>query len=412
MSGDMWTVFVYELKRNITRRGFLFTTFGLPVIGFVILFGGQLLRGGSDGDQLQDLEFDIRGISQVGYVDYSGEFPEPGELAAEMTTRYETEEAATTALKNGEIDVYYIFPEDYLETGAVRFVLPNFSLAKVDGTPAAQLFYSQFVDQVDSETLQRLINPALIETIQVQPEGEDAVMDIAAQESRDQTVVQIFAILLFLSIMGTNGYLMQTVIEEKETRLIEILISSVRPVQLLAGKIFALGMLGLFQMLIYVFALQLAISFSSDGNSFLSNLDISFGMWVAAFVYFVLGYSLFAAAFGAIGAISTSISEGPSISVIFVLPALLPWMFAAVIADNPNGSFATIMSLVPITAPLGMLMRLSVTDVPAFEVLLSVVLLILAIVGMMWFAGRLFRVQILLSGKVPGFRDIPKLISG
>lgn len=414
MSKNMWNVFVYELRRNITRRGFLFTTFGLPVIGFLVLFGSRLLAngGGSPEDQIQDLIFDTQGITWAGYVDYSGAFPEPGPLASRIMIRYETEDEAKTAMAEGEIDVFYVIPEDYIDTGDIKLVLPNFSLNKITSAAADQLFYSQFYDDVDETTMQRLVNPALIETFEIQPEGADSATDTAADQSRDQAVVQIFAILLFLSIMGTNGYLMQTVIEEKETHLIEILISSVRPVQLLVGKILALGSLGLFQMVVYVAALQLAITLSSDGSSFLSGLDISLGMWVAAFVYFVLGYLLFASAFGAVGAVSTSISEGPSISVIFVLPALLPWMFAAVIADNPNGAFSVIMSLVPITAPLGMLMRLSVTDVPIFQIVLSIVFLAAAIVGMMWFAGRLFRVQILLSGKMPGFRDIPKLISG
>jgi len=412
MTRNIFTVMLYELKRNLLRKGFLFTTFGLPVLGFVILFGSQLLAGGGDEDASNPLNFDLEGVGKVGYVDFSGEFADPGELAADITILYGTEEEAKIALDAAEIDTYFVIPENYLETGDVRLVAPRFSLAALNDAPMRQLFYSQFINDVDPSLVQRLVVPANIEAVTLDAGEADEAIDLEAQESRDQGIVQLLAILFFLAIFGTNGYLMQTVIEEKETRLIEILISTIKPMQLLVGKILALGLLGLFQLAVYIAAIVIATTISSDTGTFLDNLDIPVRMILPAVVYFILGYFLFAAAFGAVGAISTSISEGPSLSVIFVLPAILPWVLAPIIAEEPNGTTAVVLSLIPVTSPLGMIMRLSVTDVPVVEIAISLALLMLSIVATMWLSGRLFRVQTLLSGKTPSIRDIPKLIAG
>lgn len=407
---DLINVFIYELNRNIRRRAFLFSTFGLPLIAAVFIFGIQAFTG-NDGANPQDqfLQFDTEGISAAGYVDFSSEFADPGELAAEIAIPYADEAAAQAALDAGEITVYYVIPQDFLETGEVTMYAPRFNIGTLTSAPVEQLFYSQFVNELsdaDITVLQRLVQPVQVETFDL-TETDEAAEDI----DQDSTVAQVFAIMFFLAIFGANGYLMQSVIEEKETRLVEILISSVRPLQLLGGKILAMGVLGLIQLVAYLGTFFIVSNIATGSNP-LEGVTIEPTLLFWALVYFVLGYLLFAAAFGAIGAISTSLSEGPSISVVVVLPAILPWILAPVIAEDPNGAAATIMSIFPVTSPLGMIVRLTVTDVPIVEIALSIGILIVSIIGMMWFAGRLFRVNTLLSGKVPGLRDIPQLLRG
>ena len=219
------------------------------------------------------------------------------------------------------IDAYYVIAADYLKTGAVKVVVPHFSVNAISSAPIRQLILRQLSVGVDKDLFRRLINPAEIKEINLQ---RDASGKTASNFDTDFTVVYLFAILLMMSIFMTNGYLIQSVIEEKETRLIEILISTMRPTQLLAGKILALGVLGLAQMIVWLSAIillgKLAIGDSTAALAALGHISLEPGKLALLLLYFLFGYLFFAAAYGMVGAISNSMQEGPQYAVIFTLP--------------------------------------------------------------------------------------------
>ena len=409
----MWSVFNYEIRRNFMRKGFLFATFGLPLVGFMIMMGIQAFAG-SPEDQLAELDFDYKGIEAAGYVDLSGEFPEPGEFAADVLTLYVDEEAAQAALEAGEIEVFYIIAEDYLETGEVLLVAPNFSIVPImNGSVLIEsLMYSQWIDEVELNILLRLRQPSFIEEVEFAQSEDGEVHD----EGADFAILYGFSLIFLIALSATNGYLMQSVIEEKESRLIEILISSVRPSQLLSGKILAFAVLGIFQVCMFIVTgiilAHLAAGTSSLADTAVGNLVIPYEKLPLLLTYFVLGYLFFAAGFGAVGALANSISEGPNLTLIFVIPAIIPFYFMSLFLQDPNSTIPVLFSLFPITAPIAMTMRLSITSVPLLEIAISIILLVIVDLGMLWLAGRLFRMQTLLSGKAPKLRDIPKLIRG
>ena len=417
MLEPIWRVLTYELVRNLKRRGYIFTTLGLPLVGIVVLFGVQLLGGGNPQDQLEELQVELERIERAGFVDYSGLYGDVSDQFTGVLIPFTDEDAAQAAMNNDEVDVYFVFPEDYVETGATRMVLPEMAIAQLmEGDEVVKaLIYSQYLESIDQSILLRLLNSSVIERVeftQAQTEFDEA--GTIRNEDNDFWIVYGFAMLFMVALFTTNGYLMQTVIEEKETRLIEILISSVRPVQLMIGKILALGMLGLIQLVLWfvtVYLLsQIAANSSELADTFISQLDVDLALVPVLLVYFILGYLLWAAAFGAVGALSTSLSEGPNLVAIFTIPALAPMFVISAFIESPNGGIATGMSLFPLTSPLAMVMRSVMTDVPFIEILASIALLTLGVGAMMWIAGRLFRVQMLLSGQSPKIRDIPKLI--
>ncbi|GAB4320928.1 MAG: ABC transporter permease [Phototrophicales bacterium] len=408
---NILNVFIYELRRNITRKGFLFTTFGLPLIAMGIFFLVNQITGGTQGiqERFTELSLDAEGVRRAAYVDFADYFETPQDVPGATAQLIEVDDVATAdeMLQKGEIDVYYIISADYMETGAVRLVAPRFSIGSITDIPVQQLLYGKLLnDGMSLDQLLLLANPITVKTTYLERPGESNGADPATNEG----TVTLFAVILTLALFGTNGYLMQTIIEEKETRLIEILLSSVRPMQLLVGKIFALGLLGLLQIGVYIGALVLLSSLMNGTEITLPNVPFNLLWW--AVVYFVLGYMLFAAFFGMIGAISTSMTDGPNLTIIFVLPAMLPWIFASEFAAEPNGGLAIGMSLFPITAPMAMVMRLSIINVPIVQIVASVLILSVTIIGVMWLAVRLFQVQTLLSGKMPKLREIPKLMFG
>jgi ABC-2 type transport system permease protein len=414
MSGHVWSVFRYELRRNLSRKGFLFTSFGIPLILFAAYFLVQAFTANQIEEHAAELEFNLKGIDRAGYIDLTGILSSTGDLA-DILIRYDDEEQARVALDAGEIDVYYILPADFLESGKAVEVAPNFAVNKLTDEPIQQLIYNQVVDDVDLSILLRLRDPASVERIELQHETDDEVVQ---NEGADFTLVYAFVIVFMLAIFGTNGYLMQSVIEEKETRLIEILISSVRPAQLLMGKILALGLLGLFQVGAYIGTILVLTRLVSDSssttvaNSFLADIDIPVGQLPILLVYFVLGYLMFAAGFSAIGALSNSMSEGPNLAAVLIIPAIAPFYFSTIFIENPNVTLAIILSLIPITAPVSMIMRITLTDVPLIQLILSLASLTVTVAFMIWAAGRLFHINTLLAGHMPKIREIPKLIWG
>lgn len=420
MNRHMWQVFGYELKRNLRRKGFLFTTFGLPLLAIVLVLAIQAIseanarNAEANPQAVQEEQVErAREVEVAGYVDLTGRFPEPGNLSDELI-RYDDETAAQTALNAGEIDVYYVIQPDYFETGNVTLVMPRFSLNQANDGLIRQLILTNLAMDVDADLFARLLDP-ISQTQEINLQ-RDASGQTQSNFGADFLVVYIFAIALMLSVFMTNGYLMQTVIEEKETRLIEILISTMRPTELLAGKILALGLLGLIQIVVWIGTLfllgRLVAGDPTSPLAALSFISLETGDLVILLLYFVFGYLFFAAAYGMIGALSNSMQEGPQYAVIFTLPAAIPLYFLSIFITSPDAPLPTILSIFPFTSPLAMVMRVTISAVPLWQIVLSLALLIIVDIALIWAAGRMFRVQTLLAGQVPKLRDIPRLLRG
>jgi len=260
---------------------------------------------------------------------------------------------------------------------------------------------------VDRDLALRLRSDIVIVEHQVAVTGEAA---LARSEDSSFVLVYVFALLLAISMFYAGGYLLNSVIQEKESRMMEVVLSSVRPLSLLSGKVLAAGLLGLIQIVVWVIAAVAAMDRLGAVIPSLSDLAVTPEILVWTVLFFIGGYLLFAGAYAAVGAVSQSMREGPQMVVVFTLPAMLPYYFIAVFVETPNATLPLVLSLFPITAPVAMVMRLTVTAVPLWQLVLSLGLLLLAAGGAIWLAARLFRVQILLAGHMPRWRDIPQLV--
>jgi ABC-2 type transport system permease protein len=224
----------------------------------------------------------------------------------------------------------------------------------------------------------------------------------------DFIVPYVFSILFVITIFTTSGFLLQGVSEEKEGRIIEILLSSISPTQLLAGKILGLGALGLIQVLIWIGAgaalMGAAIAlFALAGGAMLKISTVALGV-----VYFVLGYLLFATLMAVAGSMGTTQRESQQIASIFSLAAAIPWMTMGVVFANPHSAIAVALSYFPLTAPVMMLLRLGITDVPGSQIAISIALLIAGIVLSLWAGAKIFRTSLLMYGKRPGLKDLAR----
>lgn len=403
-------VFWQEMRNQFRRKAYLFSTFGIPLIA-LLAYGGytiydNLTEENKEAEETIQAEFE--GEKRVGYVDLTGSFPSPDPESpfSQFVTRYDDFSSGEAAIENDEINRLYVIEEDYFESGRVSMWLESFNVTAVDSNIMDAFLLYSIADDTDPYVIARLRVPTtdIIETRITQ--GEVRTGD----SQQDFWLVYAFSLVLMVATFGASGYLMQSVVEEKESMTIEIILTSVRPLALLVGKLLAMALTGLFQIGLWIavmvfIANQLSVQFVD-----FSSLEIKPSAVVLAVVYFFLGFGLTGGFFAAIASIINTTREGSSYSSIVTLPSVVPFFFITAITEDPNSTLAVALSLIPFTAPLTMIMRSSLTSVPTGELIASMVLMVIAIVVVMWMATRLFRVNTLLRGSVPKLKDIPKLI--
>jgi ABC-2 type transport system permease protein len=261
--------------------------------------------------------------------------------------------------------------------------------------------------QVDQATQDRALIPMRLETVTLNEEGEES------EESPfsflgDFVVPYAFSILFVITIFTTSGFLLQGVSEEKEGRIIEILLSSISPTQLLAGKILGLGALGLIQVSVWIGAGAALLSAATAIFALAGVIKLSLGTVGLGVVYFVLGYLLFATLMAVAGSMGTTQRESQQIASIFSLAAAIPFMTMSIVFTNPHSPLAVALSYFPLTSPVMMLLRLGVSDVPPSQIAISLVLLVASIALSLWAGAKIFRASLLMYGKRPSLKDLAR----
>jgi ABC-2 type transport system permease protein len=206
----------------------------------------------------------------------------------------------------------------------------------------------------------------------------------------------IFAGLLVFGIMIGGQTLLTQVIEEKSSRVVEVLLSAVSPLELMAGKI--LGQMAV-SMLVLAFYVAMGLLMLTS-FAMLGLVDPMLIVYLVLF--FLVGYLVFASVFAAVGAAVNEMREAQSLMTPIMLALMVPWLFATPIGQNPDATFSVAMSLVPPVNTFAMMIRLSSTTPPPFwQVVLSLVIGVASAIAAMWFAAKIFKVGLLMHGKPP-----------
>jgi ABC-2 type transport system permease protein len=233
--------------------------------------------------------------------------------------------------------------------------------------------------------------------------------------------------ILYLTLMIYGSQVMTSVVEEKSSRIIEVLASSLRPFELMLGKVVGVGLVGLFQLSIWAAtALYLgsfgasfmgrmmgdggaaAATASSGGPSVLS--AISPALVIIFLVLFILGFLFYAAMFAAVGAMSSTVQDTQQLMIPVTLPIMLGIMTIFALVNDPNGTLGKVITFIPFWAPFALPVRYSITPLPIWEVVSAIVVMILSVLGVAWVAGRVYRVGILSYGKRATFRDMVRWV--
>lgn len=225
------------------------------------------------------------------------------------------------------------------------------------------------------------------------------------------------AMVLYMTIFIYGLNVMRGVLEEKSSRVAEVVISSISPAKLLIGKVVGVGSVGLTQLVIWIglgwlmYGLREKVlsQFDAGGLPFaIPNIGVLGG--VAILLFFVLGFLFYAGLFAAVGATVNSEQEAQQAQMPVVLLLLLSIMFLQNILMNPDGTLSIVLSVLPFSAPIVMPMRLSMGDVPLIQLAGSLLSVLVAAVGATWLASRIYRVGLLMYGKRPSVRELARWV--
>lgn len=338
------------------------------------------------------------------FTDYSADEKPTEQIERELSGR----------IADGELDAYLIIPEDYSNASA------DF-----------QYFSRKSGDFVLNETLQNALNDAVrsqrladanisedkLKSLGVDVNWKVSKVDETGEKSDDDMsffagLAVAFMIYLNLAIYGQM--IMSTVVEEKETRVAEILFSSAKPFELMMGKLVGVGLAGLTQFAIWVISAAVAVGVAipylmASGQDFaiptISVLDIVYFL-----IYFLLGFFLYASIFALIGSMVTTVQEGGQFAFLPIMLMLAGFYFSFAVIRDPNSSMSIWASILPFVAPMTMPIRILSEMPPLWQIAASIAVNVATIAGLIWLASRVYRVGMLMYGKRATIPEVWKWI--
>ncbi len=325
-----------------------------------------------------------------------------------------------------ELSAYIYIPEDVLEIGAresavresepeqekVEYVSDHTTdfekLRALNGALNNVVIEKRLKREgLDPQKVAQYIKRVELQPIKITKKGEE--------EDTGGTfmISYILALIIYMAILIYGQVIMRGVIEEKSSRVVEVVLSSLKPFQLMMGKILGIGAVGLTQFSIWtLFGIGASVygtSFIPAGANF-AMPSIPAHVFVYFVVFFILGYFLFGTLYAAIGSMVNSEKEAQQLVMPVTMFLIVPIMLMIFIIRAPNSSIAVFLSFIPFFAPILMFLRITVLIPPFGQIGASIVILILTILLMIWLTAKIYRVGILMYGKRPKFAEIVRWI--
>ncbi|GAB4525332.1 MAG: ABC transporter permease [Anaerolineales bacterium] len=384
-----WWVAAYEYTRNVLRRGFLIALLSVPIWILVTMLIVIVMVSVENN------------TTPIGYVDHSGVLVRAIPAPPDENSGYDPvplrpfadEAAARQALDAREIAGYYVLPANYLEGGAVDIVY------RERIRDAAESQFENFVRvnlaaDLPPEIVRRVLEGTNWEVVTLDEESTAALEDTLVRT----LVPFVSGMIMYMGLFIVSGYLMHAMIEEKENRTIEILVTSISPDQLMVGKIIGILGVGLTQIVVWTGMGLIAFLFFRARLPDIPALDVDWRLMGKILLVLGPSFVMVCGLMAAIGATLTSTSDGQQITGLVTLPLMLPMMLLGLLIKTPNSPLAIGLGLFPLTAPMTMIMRLSFGEVSGLQFGISIGMLMLFAAGSLWLAGRVLRLGMLQYG--------------
>lgn len=333
-----------------------------------------------------------------------------------------------------------------VNNNGVRMLTPNTASSVVENTIVSQMeqiIEAEKLKNYNIENLDQILKDVhtVVNLKSIRVEGEDDEGESQSAELNSVAGIALnFVLYMFLLMYG--AVVMNSIVEEKGNRVLELVVSSVKPMQLMLGKIVGVGLVAFTQIAIWgviiigASAMLLPVIIPAEAMAEAaainagtvdvasSSMDVDFAHMIATFtdvgyiagifalllLFLIGGYLLYAAIFAAIGAAIDNLQDSSQMQLVGTLPIIIGLFASMVAVSDPEGTFAVVMSLFPLTSPMVMMARVPF-GIPGWQIGLSIAILAATIVLMIWIAGKIYRVGIFMYGKKPTFRDIARWIS-
>ncbi|XRO74685.1 ABC transporter permease [Methanocaldococcus sp. 28A] len=366
-----------EILSNIKRKQFLIATVVVPLIIIVLAIIGSFMM------------FEVKEI-KVGYVDEFGlNIPNKviknnfGKNTTIYFIKYDNIKEGKEAVLNKSIDVLIFIPNDYLKSGKIIIYSTTKSPNPIIIDTLKDFLLKKLLKgKVDNETYNRVVNPLNLEIYSVSEKGFE----------KENLLTQLlpigFVFLLYMAISSLSGLIVSSTIEEKQNRIMELLLCYASSENLMFGKILGISVVGLVQISIWLlFALPVILIFAVKVSLYLAFL---------ALLYFILGYLFYSSLLCGISSLFTHPKDASQLISPIMIIQIIPIMFMNTIMVNPNHYMAKILSYIPFTAPYTVVLRESVTQLPSTEIALSTAIMIISIAVSFILSIKLFKIGVLL----------------
>jgi ABC-2 type transport system permease protein len=383
----VWIIASNVFRTKIRARSYLILTFAFPLLfGVIGLISWLAFR-----ETAEEL--------RLGFVDETGRMAVlaetgPGEHISRLLP-FENIEESQSALDAGQIDGFFVIPEDYFEGGRVQYHAES---APGGGLQAelAQAFRSTIHPEAPPEVIQRVTESPDVTYFSLE-DGTTITSGVGL-------VVYFFspwffALVFALTVLFSTGQMGTAVVREKEQRAMEMIITSLKPIELISGNVLGLVMLALLQFSVWIVSGIFAILFIFKIEVGVADLVIPWQVLVWAVLLMVPGFLLYAILGAGAGVITGNHQQSDSVAGIIGLLAFVPLWFSAFLITNPDSPLIVGLALFPLTAPTVSLLRMASTDVPTWQLAASVSLLVLTLFLATWFVARVFRTAMLMYGQ-------------
>jgi len=408
-----------EYIETAKTKTFILSIVMLPVIlVFIVFFTKRLARKPTAARPpmmvaVTDLSNQLSSQIKTSFDKYNKEHPKRNVLLQELRRTEDPDtidKQAKTKLRRSELDAYIVLDKDLLNgAGKIHFYTYKPKPADADAMNSIKGSLRMVVQNQRYEL--HNLSRKLMDDLRNVPIEEVDVGSTDKEERVQRKTDMIFRMLtpfffmylLFLGIMTMGQQMLSSIIEEKSSRVIEVLLSAVSPFQLMAGKILGLVSIGL--TVICLWGVAAIATARSQG------LDVGIAPAILPYfvVYYILAFLLFGSTMVGIGSICNTIKETQSLMTPIILVCVLPLLAWQNIIRDPNSLLARSLSFFPPTTPMVMILRLSAgADIWSVEILASIALLAASVLAAMWIAAKVFRTGILMYGKRPGLMEVAR----
>jgi len=411
----VWAIIRREFVERVRTKWFWVSAVLGPVLfaGIIVFQIVQSLGGGARNVAVVDSSTGGLGRRVVEALETSGSF-----RASLVPAHAGVMDSLRDVVESKRLNGFLIVSNDLVETGRAEYHATSLGMQTIENL---QRSLGRLV--VKERLEQKGVNPGVVDWAQIRVALDQrkitrtgTVSEIAAQSF---LMAYLMAILLFMAILLYGVNVMSSVLEEKTTRIIEVLVSSVRPFQLMLGKILGAGSVSFFQFVIWGVSARvllllrnpIARALGADPSAVQMTLPHIPAATLAVFVAFFLGgFLLYSAMFAAVGAMSSNEQEARQAQQPVTYLLMISYLSILGLTNDPNSTFARTLSLVPFTTPIATPVRWTAGSMPTWELVASLVILGTAIVGVTWVAARIYRVGILMTGKRPNLKELMRWV--